>query len=83
MLAELTIPFVKVGGYFIAFKSINYQEELMEAMSAIEELGGKLERIEQYFISDSETRVLLFIKKIKATKKGYPRQFFNIKKRPL
>ncbi|MBI9010141.1 MAG: 16S rRNA (guanine(527)-N(7))-methyltransferase RsmG [Tenericutes bacterium] len=83
MLAELTIPFVKLGGYFVAFKSINYQEELMEAMSAIEELGGELERVEEYNISDSETRVLLFIKKIKTTKKVYPRQFFKIKKRPL
>ena len=83
ILAELTIPFVKVGGYFIAFKSVNYHEELKDAMSAIEELGGALERIEEYKISDSETRILIFIKKVKLTKKVYPRLFGKIKKRPL
>lgn len=83
ILSELTIPFVKKGGYFIAYKSINYQDELNDAMNAIEELGGKLERIEEYLISDSEKRVLIFIKKIKDTKKQYPRQFGKIKKKPL
>lgn len=83
MLSELTIPYVKLGGYFIAYKSINYQEELQESMNAIEELGGKLDRIEEYLISDSEKRVLIFIKKIKNTKKQYPRQFAKIKKNPL
>lgn len=83
ILSELTIPFVKLGGYFIAFKSINYVEELNEAMSAIETLGGELERIEKYKISDSEARVLIFIKKIKLTKKIYPRPFGRIKKQPL
>ncbi len=52
-------------------------------MSAIEELGGALERIEEYKISDSETRILIFIKKVKLTKKVYPRLFGKIKKRPL
>ena len=83
ILSELTIPFVKLGGYFIAYKSINYKEELKEAMTAIEELGGKLDRVEEYSISDSETRVLIFIKKIRLTKKISPRQFGKIKQRPL
>jgi 16S rRNA (guanine527-N7)-methyltransferase len=83
ILSEITIPFVKIGGYFIAYKSINYKEELEEAMSAIEELGGKLERVEEYSISETETRVLIFIRKIRQTKKVYPRLFGKIKKRPL
>ena len=83
ILAELTIPYLKKGGYFIAYKSINYQEELEEAMSAIEELGAKFDSIKEYAISDSETRVLIFIKKIKETKNIYPRSFGKIKKQPL
>lgn len=83
ILVELTLPFVKIGGYFIAYKSKNYHEELDQATNAIETLGGKIDRIESYHISNEETRVLIFIKKIKETKKGYPRQFGKIKKQPL
>lgn len=83
ILAEITIPFVKIGGYFIAYKSINYKEELDEALNCIDILGGEVERIEQYNISKDETRVLIFIKKVKETKKGYPRQFGKIKNQPL
>lgn len=83
ILSELTIPYVKKGGYFIALKSINYQEELEEAMSAIEKLGGVLERIETYSISNSEERVLIFVKKIRDTKSVYPRHFSKIKNKPL
>lgn len=83
ILAELTIPFVKIGGYFIAYKSIHYQEELQEAMHAIEVLGGKLEKVEEYHVNDDEVRVLIFIRKIKDTKPLYPRMFGKIKNNPL
>ncbi len=83
ILAELTIPFVKIGGYFIAYKSINYQEELEEAMNAIETLGGQVEVVEEYNINDDEVRVLIIIKKIKATKPIHPRIFGKIKNNPL
>lgn len=83
ILLELTLPFVKQNGYFVAYKSINYKEELNEAMSAINALGGKLERVEEYKISNEEKRVLIFIKKVKKTKDEYPRLFGKIKNNPL
>ncbi len=83
ILVELTLPFVKIGGYFIAYKSIKYQEELKEAMSGIKLLGGKVESIKEYLISENEMHVLIFIKKIKSTPLNYPRIYGKIKKNPL
>lgn len=83
ILLELTLPYVKIGGYFVAYKSIKYNEELSEAMNAIKTLGGVLEKVEEYKISKTEKRVLIFIKKIKKTNNLYPRLFGKIKKNPL
>lgn len=83
ILAEISIPFVKIGGYFIAYKSVNYQEELQEALPAIQKLGGVVEKIETYEISKTEKRVLIFVKKVEATKSIYPRHFGKIKNNPL
>lgn len=83
ILVELTLPFVKVGGYFIAYKAMNFQEELDEALSAIEHLGGKLDRVIEYQIDHDERHVLIIIKKINKTNSKYPRNFGLIKKNPL
>ena len=83
VLIELTLPFVAVGGYFIAYKALNYHEELEEAKTGIKMLGGKLERIEEYPISDEESHVLIIIKKIKKTSEQYPRIYQKIKNNPL
>jgi len=83
ILTELALPYVKLGGYFIAYKSINYQEELSEASDAISLIGGQLEKIVIYEINDELKHVLLIIKKIKKTPSLYPRSFAKIKKSPL
>ncbi|MGD9761657.1 MAG: 16S rRNA (guanine(527)-N(7))-methyltransferase RsmG [Candidatus Izemoplasmatales bacterium] len=83
ILTELALPFVKLGGYFIAYKSINYHEELSEAADAISKIGGQLEKIVIYEINDSLKHVLLIIKKVKKTPSIYPRNFAKIKKSPL
>lgn len=83
ILAELTIPFVKIDGYFVAYKSIQYREELEEARNAIHTLGGKIENVEEYQISEDEIRVLIFIKKTRKTPTIYPRHYSKIKKTPL
>ena len=83
ILSELTIPFVKIGGYFIAYKGSNYQEELEEATKGIERLGGKLEKVIEYPINNDETHVLILIKKIKNSDIKYPRNYGIIKKKPL
>ncbi|MDD3712305.1 MAG: 16S rRNA (guanine(527)-N(7))-methyltransferase RsmG [Candidatus Izemoplasmatales bacterium] len=83
VLSELSLPYVKLNGYFIAYKSINYQEELIEAKNAINALGGKLEKIIVYEINNDLKHALLVIKKIKKTPDIYPRAYTKIKKSPL
>ena len=82
ILCELCLPFVKVGGYFVAMKAAAADEELQEAKRAISQLGGKLERIAEYEI-DGATRRVLLIRKVKPTPPQYPRRFAKIKQSPL
>lgn len=86
ILDELCIPFVKVGGQFIALKGSAGNEELAEAQNGIKKLGGNIENIEKYDIfttEASEKRVNIIISKISETPKAYPRAFGAIKKKPL
>ena len=84
LLVELCIPFVKIGGYFIAMKGQIANEELDEALNAIKILGGSVERIiEMELPDDSGKREIILIKKIKETPKKYPRDFNKIKEKPL
>ena len=82
VLSELCIPFVKVGGLFIALKGPKHIEETNESSNAIMELGGKLEQVITYEI-DQDKRSLILVHKISKTQKKYPRQFSKIKKSPL
>lgn len=73
-LCEYCLPFVKIGGYFISYKSNDSEEEIKEAKKAIEILGGKIEEIKEIKLSkDDIVRKLIFIKKIKDCDKKYPR----------
>jgi len=83
ILTELCLPFVKVGGLFIAMKATGCVEELAEAKNAIALLGGRIER-EIVCPLDAETNhVLLLIRKMRPTESKYPRIFAQIKKKPL
>ena len=84
LLTERCLPLVKVGGTFIAMKSVDSDEELKSAEKAISILGGRVERTVDYQIPGTDvTHRLVFIKKIKETPKKYPRAFAKIKKNPL
>jgi len=83
ILTELCLPFVKVGGKFIAMKSINYEEELAEAKHAIEKLGGELQEVIEYPLDDDLNHVLIVIKKVRNTTDFFPRNYSQIKKKPL
>lgn len=73
-LCEYCLPFVKIGGYFIAYKSENIEEELQKSLSAIKILGGKIEKVEEMVLpNDAGKRKLIFIKKVSATPKIFPR----------
>lgn len=87
-LCELCIPFVKVGGSFVAYKMADSQAEIESAKSAIEILGGdsKNIRVSSYYIGTEpgdRERVLIEIKKVSSTPGKYPRKPNEIKKRPL
>ncbi len=84
MLCELTLPFVKTGGVFIAMKSQNCEEELFAASRAISVLGGELfDRIDYPLHDTGITHTALIIKKVSPTPKKYPRRFAKIKSAPL
>jgi len=82
VLCELCMPFVKVGGVFLAYKGKSGEEELDAAKSAIKALGGKTERVEK-LSTDGGDRTLIFIRKFSPTPSAYPRQYAKIKKKPL
>ena len=84
LLCELCLPFVKVGGLFLAMKGPGAEEEAEEAAKAIALLGGKLERVAVYPIPGTDTRhSVVMIRKIRETPKKYPRRWAQIKKQPL
>ena len=84
LLCELCLPLVKVGGYFVAMKSVDAGAELDAAAHAIEVLGGTVERVADYDIPGTEVRHrAILIKKMRETGKKYPRPFAKIKKAPL
>ncbi|MDO4314482.1 MAG: 16S rRNA (guanine(527)-N(7))-methyltransferase RsmG [Oscillospiraceae bacterium] len=84
LLAELCLPLVKQGGYFLPMKSVDSGAELESAAHAIEVLGGAVERSADYAIPGTDVRHrLIFIKKVRETPKKYPRTFAKIKKNPL
>ena len=84
LLCELCLPLVKVGGHFVAMKSVDAGAELDAAAHAIEVLGGAVERVADYDIPGTEVRHrAILIKKVRETVKKYPRPFAKIKKAPL
>ena len=86
LISELCLPLVKVGGAFLAMKSISTDEELMEAENAITLLGGKVEQIFTYNLTDGNEQIersIVVIRKIKPTPQKYPRNNSQIAKKPL
>lgn len=81
-LAEYDIPFVAVGGLFIAMKGKEGMTECEKARPAIKKLGCEILQIEEYEIF-GESRVLIVMKKTKKTDKKYPRAGGKPKKSPL
>ena len=84
VLAELCLPLVKAGGYFLAMKSVDSGEELDSARRALEILGGRVEALRDYQIPGTDVRHrLVLVKKFRSTPEKYPRMFAKIKKNPL
>lgn len=84
LLCELALPLVKVGGQFLAMKSVDSDEEIARARGAIGQLGGKVVEVYDYTIpsTDVKHRVVV-IEKVKPTPPQFPRVWAKIKKAPL
>lgn len=83
-LCEYCIPFVKVGGNFVSYKSGVIQEELEQAKYAISTLGGELSEVINFTLPETDIeRSFIKIKKNKNTQKKYPRKAGLPGKEPL
>lgn len=86
VLSELCLPFVRIGGCFVAAKAERADEELAAATNAIRTCGGKVEAIHRAMLrndSDVASRVIAVIRKASPTPQNYPRHFSKISKKPL
>ena len=84
LLAELCLPFAKVGGVFLAMKGPGAAEELEEAAHAIEVLGGGEAEILPYTVPGTEqAHNVVRIRKLRETPAKYPRRWAKIQKQPL
>lgn len=84
VLAEYCLPYVKIGGKFIALKGPSVSEEIEDSRNAIQKLGGQLEGVLPVEIEDSDLKHnLVVVKKIQACSKVYPRKAGTISKNPI
>lgn len=82
-LSEYCLPFVKVGGYFVPYKSGKLEEEMTAGKGAIKKLSGTIEVIETFQLPNSDERSLVKIKKVAPIHKKYPRKAGLPAKEPL
>lgn len=82
ILLELSIPYLKIKGQLIAYKSLKYEEEIANSKHALKELSSNIIGIENV-VFENNTRNLVFIQKNKSTKHIYPRNYSEISKKPL
>lgn len=83
VLAEYCLPYVGVGGQFVAMKGKTAEEELQQAQNAIRELGGKVGEKHLFSLGEAGERGIIVIDKITPTPEKYPRKSKQIKKKPL
>lgn len=84
VLSELCLPFVRIGGFFIALKGSRYSEEVNEATEALRRLGGKITKIENIKLPGlDDVRAVIYIKKVNTTPLTYPRRPGVAEKNPL
>jgi len=81
-LSEYCLPFVKIGGQFISYKSGECDEEVAASKSAVFLLGGKISSVVKFELGESG-RSFIVIDKVKGTSKEYPRKAGTPSKKPL
>lgn len=83
-LSEYCLPYIRVGGIFISYKSGDVDDEVLESKKAISILGGKLDNVVKFQLPGTDiNRSFIKIEKIKNTGKKYPRKAGLPSKEPL
>ena len=83
-LCEMCLPFVSIGGRFLAMKGSGSDAEIENARGAIKTLGAEISGIHDYTIPETDiVHRIVTIKKIAPTPGEYPRRFAKMKKNPL
>lgn len=82
VLAEYCLPFIRTGGYLLAYKGPDAEDEVKKAEKAIKVLGGKFKRIESVNL-DGYNHNIVVIEKIKNTPAKYPRKAGTPSKEPI
>ncbi|MCL1866806.1 MAG: 16S rRNA (guanine(527)-N(7))-methyltransferase RsmG [Oscillospiraceae bacterium] len=82
-LCEYCLPFVKVGGVFVAMKGEKSEAEIGKSEAACAALGGEVRDVIEYRLPSGDGRCLVVIEKVKATPEAFPRQRVNIVKNPI
>ena len=82
-LAEYCLPLVKIDGFFVAMKGLEYKTEIEDSKKAISVLGGKIEEVKSFKLPDLSNRTIILIKKISHTPTKYPRNSGKISKNPI
>lgn len=84
LLSELCLPYVKVGGKFLAMKSVDSGDEVDRASRAIAKLGGRLlPRVDYEIPGTGVTHRVVVVEKVSPTPKSYPRRWARMQKSPL
>lgn len=83
-LSEYCLPYVKVGGKFVSYKSGEIDEEVENSKTAVKVLGGKISKIEKFQLQGTDIgRSFVEIKKVKNTGKKFPRKAGLPAKEPI
>ena len=83
VLAEYALPFVKIGGYFVAMKGTAPREEIENAKKAIREMGGEIEEVKAALLPSGIRHSLIIIRKVIPTPSKYPRKAGKPSKEPI
>lgn len=83
-LSEYCLPYVKIGGFFVSYKSGKVDEEIQSAKKALQILGGEVDNIEKFYLGQTDiSRSLLLIRKSDHTPARYPRKSGLPAKEPI
>ena len=84
LLCELCLPFVRVGGVFLAMKGPDCGEEAAEAANAAGQLGARVREIRRYRVPGTDaSHAVVIIDKLRPTPPQFPRRWARIQKKPL